>query len=580
MSRDLEDPIEVEAKKFKNDDQIEEDLIDNETEENLIISNESLYGIKEKINKNYRNFQGILKQSPGDFIVNEIDLKGQVVKLTNFDIPESECKIEKNPEELETMKNSFKDLRIKLIHDFVKQNYEQFVTNTIQKDKDNQLIEIRHAKNNNRTTGRDNFNANSRSKDLGDKKFTICALYKENIDTIQAVNLIAKNLRLNIKRIGYAGTKDKKAKTTQSISFFKLDPKEIVRLNKSLHNVKLGDFKTSNEGLKLGDLTGNRFKLVLREISESNDDYIREGLESLKNKGFINYFGLQRFGNSPEIPTHMIGKHVNFQFISFLIKNDIKEAIDLILKPRSQNFEKREIKKAREVWSETKDAFKALTHIQYINCLEKFLLNGLTKSTKNDYLGAFQFIPRNMRLMYLHAYQSYVWNEATSKRIEMYGLVPVVGDLVIKKDETNEMTIILNENNLKDYSIEDVVLPLPGYNIVYPENKVKEYYVEILRKDELNFDSFKNKIKDFSLGGDYRNILVKPKDMVYEILRYSDKNQILTKSDWDMINPNSESITEQLTKDESTLKAICLEYNLPTSSYATMALREILIESK
>lgn len=51
--------------------------------------------------------------------------------------------------------------------------------------------------------------------------FCICVLYKDNIDTIQAVNMIAKNLRIQSKRINYAGTKDKRAKTTQLLSFFK-----------------------------------------------------------------------------------------------------------------------------------------------------------------------------------------------------------------------------------------------------------------------------------------------------------------------------------------------------------------------
>ena len=39
---------------------------------------------------------------------------------------------------------------------------------------------------------RNNSNSN---KEMGEFKYCECAMYKENIDTIQAVNLIAKNLR-------------------------------------------------------------------------------------------------------------------------------------------------------------------------------------------------------------------------------------------------------------------------------------------------------------------------------------------------------------------------------------------------
>lgn len=87
---------------------------------------------------------------------------------------------------------------------------------------------------------------NNSNREVDATKYCECVLYKENIDTIQAVNLIAKHLRyslyfcfsigirylgiaiflilkirINVKRVGYAGTKDKKAKTSQRISFFK-----------------------------------------------------------------------------------------------------------------------------------------------------------------------------------------------------------------------------------------------------------------------------------------------------------------------------------------------------------------------
>ena len=77
------------------------------------------------------------------------------------------------------------------------------------------------------------------------------------------------------------------------------------------------------------------------------------------------------------------------------------------------------------------------------------------------------------------------------------------------------------------------------------------------------------------MSGDYRNILTKPNDLKYEIIDYTDKNKDLTKSDWDLMNHKEISeITE--TKTNLIYKAVVIEYNLPSSSYATMALRELL----
>lgn len=49
----------------------------------------------------------------------------------------------------------------------------------------------------------------------------------------------------------------------------------------------------------------------------------------------------------------------------------------------------------------------------------------------DEYLLFFQ-LPRNNRLMYVHSYQSVVWNTMVSRRIDAFGLKAVEGDLVLK----------------------------------------------------------------------------------------------------------------------------------------------------
>ena len=131
-------------------------------------------------------------------------------------------------------------------------------------------------------------------------------------------------------------------------------------------------------------------------------------------------------------------------------------------------------------------------------------------------------IPRNLRLTYLHAYQSYVWNTMVSKRIARYGLQPVVGDLVYPREEEVEeeledaadgesgtvaeddkmedakekkkvQPLVLDESNVGNYNMYDVVLPLPGYDVIYPANEVAQWYNEQLETDEMS--GFKQNVK-------------------------------------------------------------------------------------
>jgi tRNA pseudouridine13 synthase len=108
-----------------------------------------------------------------------------------------------------------------------------------------------------------------------------------------------------------------------------------------------------------------------------------------------------------------------------------------------------------------------------------------------------------MRLMYLHAYQSFVWNSAVSKRIEMFGLQPCVGDLVQtkksrqqrihdkKEANDNDGVSYITEENVHEFTIEDVVLPLPGHSVLYPKNQSIVFLIslfgEVQFKNGLDF---------------------------------------------------------------------------------------------
>lgn len=124
---------------------------------------------------------------------------------------------------------------------------------------------------------------------------------------MNAISLIARLLHVKASQFSYAGTKDKRAITTQKVCVAGVDARRICGLNKSVNNLAVGDFEYKDHPLKLGDLAGNRFSIVLRKISiDANEAFVSKLIHSLKADGFINYFGLQRFG-SGGVPTCEIG---------------------------------------------------------------------------------------------------------------------------------------------------------------------------------------------------------------------------------------------------------------------------------
>src|SRR6218665_2284540 len=95
--------------------------------------------------------------------------------------------------------------------------------------------------------------------------------------------------------VGYAGLKDRYAITRQWFSIYR--PKgETPDLTQLQHP----EFKVLSQSrhvkkLRPGDLQGNRFRIVLRDVS-GDRDAIEANLKAVASQGAPNYFGAQRFG--------------------------------------------------------------------------------------------------------------------------------------------------------------------------------------------------------------------------------------------------------------------------------------------
>ncbi|CAD7703369.1 unnamed protein product [Ostreobium quekettii] len=425
--------------------------------------------------------------------------------------------------------------------------------------------------------------------DGGDRKYVHFLLYKENMDNQVALNTLGRLLRVPTSTFRFAGTKDKRGITVQRISGFKVSPGRLAALNARLLGLKVGNFSFADDNLYLGQLAGNQFEIVLRNVEGVDDQMVRQLRESLRTRGFINYFGLQRFGS--KVPTHRIGLE--------LLKGDWCEAAALIL--QGWEGDNNDVMEARRLCVENKDFKGALKLLPRAFVSERRLLEGYIQHGQNNHLNALFAIPVNIRTMYVHAYQSYLWNHAASHRIKHYGADRVVpGDLVLLKsltqatmdgkdgpsyvaeagrsslddqsmlynrqammeheaggsmgigdkdlgngqqraslERTKQVHIVSSEEALAGtYGIEDVVLPVPGSRVIYPEHDTALVYSSLAAESGLALKECPHNVREFSLtslGGDYRRLICKLPDMSCSLLEYEDPDETLSRTDLDVL---------------------------------------------
>ena len=112
-----------------------------------------------------------------------------------------------------------------------------------------------------------------------------------------------------------------------------------------------------------------------------------------------------------------------------------------------------------------------------------------------------------------------------------------------------------------NYTIHDVIMPLPGWNIDYPAGDIGELYTKILKEDGLdpkrmqrdqryvNHLLLRRALTDseYSLPGSYRKIIHLPKTFSWSHVSYTDPDISLVQSDEDKIlneNPPAENDPE------------------------------------
>ncbi len=327
----------------------------------------------------------------------------------------------------------------------------------------------------------------------------------KNWETNRFVKILSRTLGISRNRIKFAGTKDKRAVSVQYFCILNY-PGEL-RVN--LKDVEILESFRSNGALELGDLFGNRFRVVVSDaICNCRVTKIEEEL----NGFFPNFFGVQRFGATRPI-THIVGKYI------LLGKYD--EAVRYYIGYPSA-FEE---DPGRDIFFQSMDAREALKNIRRNAEYERAMLNYLVKNP-GDFKGALRVLPKNLLFLFVHAYQAYLFNKIVSRRLQM-GLQLRVGDVVMKVDSqglpTQEFVMVdaFNIRTLERRIGERkayLSAPLFGYKTQLSSGVQGEIEKEVLEEEGITLNMFRiREMRELSSKGRRRNVLA-------PVIEYSREN--------------------------------------------------------
>ena len=278
-------------------------------------------------------------------------------------------------------------------------------------------------------------------------------LKKKDYATPAAIEKIARFLNIPVKKVGYAGAKDRRAVTAQLISIEGLPNKAKTFMDPNIELKYKGRGDTS---VYLGKLKGNNFEIIVRNISK----------KPRKVTKFLNLFDEQRFSMN------------NVEIGKALVKKDFRKAVEVLINS-SGHYERL----VREYYERTNDA---------VNSLRK--------------------IPLHVLLFFIHAYQSEIWNQCALKikkdtDLPIIGFGTEFGDKKIRK--IAEKVMEKEEIDYRDFIIKQIPeLSSEGSSRrIYA--KIKKLKIRKLENDELNKGKKKVKLKFFLDKGCYATMAVK-----------------------------------------------------------------------
>lgn len=220
-------------------------------------------------------------------------------------------------------------------------------------------------------------------------------LDKQSLSTLEALAIIAKRAGLRPKQLSASGLKDKHSQASQLFSADRPLPGDIKDDRFNITFVGKSD-----RPLTAAFIDANSFALVLRGLTPEECEVIARNTQELREFGVPNYYDNQRFGSNV---------HGQGFIAKALVQGRFEEALRLhmAVPHRKQNLrDKQNRRAAQELWGDWQQLRKRMTKSP-----EQALVAFLCEHPQ-DFAACFERITPSLRIMYVAAYQSLIFNEA------------------------------------------------------------------------------------------------------------------------------------------------------------------------
>lgn len=261
-----------------------------------------------------------------------------------------------------------------------------------------------------------------------DGTYTIYCLHKRGITTLQVQARLAAQLGVPRLAVAFPALKDKVAQATQYGTLRGNGPEEVEGAGFRAERVGM-----SRRPLSPRDLLGNRFTVILRDLSAEQAAVIPARLARLQRFGFPNYFDEQRFGSYAS-SGDWVGKRILLRDAEGALHAHLAETFAGD-PPRVRRFKAQ----AQQYWG----AWDRLLHEAPKPSNFRSVLAFLVDHPQ-DYRKALNLVTPRVLSLYLAAYSSLLWNRLAAgylrdvlsqSGVSLTKVVPVAGELLPIYDE-------------------------------------------------------------------------------------------------------------------------------------------------